>query len=81
MHHTVKYDHHDPRVNYMNALRDIEDFIGAERYAKLTDMFAETNYDHEALITAMSFAGIQGYPATAWAQRVSVVRMSKGHVL
>jgi len=66
-HYTVDYTALTGEAKREKALRDIEDYLGKERYDYLTEVLANgEGYDLETFSMIVSFAGVQGYPAKAW---------------
>lgn len=70
-HYTVDYSKMTPNEKHRQALCDIEDFLGAVRFAGMYMDFTRVR-DEEGYIPTldafhmiMSFAGVRGYPATA----------------
>lgn len=66
-HYDIDYSGLTPQQAHEKALQDIQDYMGSERYAKLTALLSAdkpTSLEHFR-ITA-SFAGVQGYPVRAW---------------
>ena len=64
MHNTIDYSK-SPAPQF-DAVQDVKDWLGEERYAKLIDagIGRETNCGRFALYC--SFAGIKGFPVKAW---------------
>lgn len=59
----------DENAKQEKALNDIRDYIGIDRFVKLTAEFVNAVNDgatEEQFHFWLSFAGIQGYPVSAW---------------
>lgn len=73
MHHTIKYDSQgDPAAAAAKAMQDIEAWLGprfSTVEATLKDAVARGCPLDEFQI-AVSFVGIQGYPARVWYQKL-----------
>lgn len=66
-HYTINYNGLSPQARHDKAIADIIEYMGAERYAKLTLMFSERSpMTMSHFEFACSFAGVQGWPVRAW---------------
>lgn len=70
MHYDICYSHldHDPIAKHNKAIQDIKDYLGEDRFNKLTQCVQNEpeQYTFDQFRLAVSFAGIQGYPVRAW---------------
>ena len=67
--YTVNYDELDPMAKHNKAIQDIKDYLGESQFFNLTDRLLDNwpqQPELEQFVMAVSFAGIQGYPAKAW---------------
>jgi hypothetical protein len=71
MHQTISYAGLSPKDKYKKALRDIQDYVGEERFEHLTKLLREEKLSQEHFISAVSLAGVQGWPAQVWFQHVN----------
>lgn len=71
MHYLIKYS---GDAKKQQALNDVKEFIGEERFDDLTQRFAESAQPQATLELMISFAGVQGYPAQAWAEHAISLR-------
>jgi len=68
-HYDISYPNLAPDAKLAQAIQDIKDYIGDDRYNKLTDLIHQS-YQLPLSIgefrMALSMSGIQGYPVLAW---------------
>ena len=62
----INYEGLDPVAKHNQAIADTQEYLGPERFEKLTALFKEQPYTLDQFQMAASFAGVQGYPAKAW---------------
>jgi hypothetical protein len=65
-HYNVDYSGMDEVAKHNKAIEDIKEYMGEERFTKLTALLKEDSYTLSQFEMAVSFAGVQGYPAKAW---------------
>lgn len=69
-HYTVDYSNlnNDPIAKHNKAIQDIKEYLGDERFKRITDCMRTDcpNMTLEQFTMAASFAGVQGYPVKAW---------------
>ena len=65
MHMYIKYDGTEEEKR-LAAIRDVEDWLGKERFARLTAEFAAAKLEFDQFEMFVSIAGISGYPVRAW---------------
>lgn len=69
MHQIIDYAGLDPIAKHNKAIEDVKEFLGKEKFDKLTKEFREVPQDQMSLdkfTNYVSLAGIQGYPVKAW---------------
>lgn len=71
MHNTIKYNLEDLPAARKQALEDIKEWMGEDRFQDVHHQFKlifKENPDFElaGFETMVSFAGIQGFPVRAW---------------
>lgn len=69
MHYTVDYSRFPPgtRAKEAAAIDDIIGYMGADRFERLSVAFlAMPGLTEDRMHCACSFAGVRGYPVTAW---------------
>lgn len=71
MHYTIKYS---GDAKKQQALNDVKDYVGVDRFDDLTQRFIESQQPQATLELMISFTGIQGYPAQAWAEHAISLR-------
>jgi len=74
-HYTINYqDIQDEAEKSKKAMNDIVDYLGKEKYNELNRdlvlLYKSEPFDHKRLSAWLSFAGIQGYPVTAWFNQI-----------
>jgi hypothetical protein len=68
-HHTINYSalRGNEASRKAKALRDIKEWLGAKRYAKITAEFRAMKQPSRAgFHLQVSFAGVSGYPVHVW---------------
>jgi len=60
MHHDIHYTQGTEEEKRAEALKDVREWLGAERYLLLVE--AAAYYVPQAVRVWMGFAGVQGYP-------------------
>ena len=66
MHHNIKYDLSQPALARAAALKDIEEWMGTDRFKRVCAEISKMGeVSLEKLELMMSFAGIGGYPVRA----------------
>lgn len=66
-HYDISYEGMTPQDAHAKALRDIEDYMGTDRFITLTRVLRE--YPPQSIAAfhlQMSLAGVQGYPVRAY---------------
>ena len=67
MHYEVNYGELSPAERQEKAIADLKEFLGEERFEKLTGEFrAYGKLDLEQFAFFCSITGVSGYPVTAW---------------
>jgi len=68
-HYDISYANLAPDAKRAQAIQDIKDYLGDDRYNELTDLIHQ-NYqlppNLEKFRMAVSMSGIRGYPVVAW---------------
>ena len=68
-HYDISYANLAPDAKRAQAIQDIKDYLGDERYNKMTEIIHQDfqiPLSLEKFRMALSMSGIQGYPVTAW---------------
>ena len=65
-HYTVNYEGLDKVTKHNKAIQDIKDYLGEDRFNQITELVRKDSYTLDQFRMAVSFAGVQGYPAKAW---------------
>lgn len=69
--YTVDYSKMSGKAKQIKAMQDIVDYLGEERFNELhTGLIEWALADGSVTTMALSFAGISGYPATAWIELI-----------
>ena len=69
--YTVNYEGLSPAEKQEKAIADTKDFLGVERFDKLSDEFKRYGYiEFEKFAFLCSITGVQGYPAKAWYKHI-----------
>jgi len=68
-HYTIDYSKiTDPKEKRIKATQDIKDYIGAAKFLAVSRDILKDPIPRKSFIVQLSlFAGIEGYPAEAWA--------------
>jgi len=70
-HYTIDYGDLQEPEKARKALADIAEYLGAERFNKFTvERMKEPAMPRIGFIYAVSFGGVQGYPAHAWYEHI-----------
>ena len=68
-HYDISYVNLAPDAKRSQAIQDIKDYLGDDRYNELTDLIHQHYQlppNLEKFRMAVSMSGIQGYPVVAW---------------
>lgn len=67
-HYTINYEGLSEIEKHNKAIQDIKDYLGEAKFDEVTAIVKNSPkpYNLEQFLLAVSFAGIQGYPAKAW---------------
>lgn len=69
-HYDVNYSGLSPNDAHNQAIKDIIDYMGEEKYNDLTQQFRAFELNLDAFRMYVSFAGIQGFPVERWYNEV-----------
>ena len=71
MHYEIKYDKLDSVETEDKAIQDCKDWLGEEQFNKVVDILRNTEVTGSPSLMrlALSFQGIQGYPAEVMLNR------------
>lgn len=73
MHYQIAYvGPHAAKVEA--ALSDTRDFLGTKRFDELTELMRKSSQHQATLELMMSFAGVSGFAAKAWAEHILELR-------
>lgn len=64
--YTVSYEGLDDVTKHNQAIADVKEYLGEDRFSQLTELFRQQPYTLDQFSLAVSFAGVQGYPVKAW---------------
>lgn len=71
MHYEIDYAELSPAEKQEKAIADTKDFLGAERFDKLTGEFKLYGYiEFEKFAFLCSITGVQGFPVKAWYKHI-----------
>jgi len=74
-HYTIDYSKLEGQSKIDTAIADIKSFLGIKKFKEVTGLVKECKppMTGEHFEMMVSFAGIQGYPAQAWAEHCGLV--------
>lgn len=69
-HYEVDYSELSGEAKDAKALQDIKDFIGEDKFNKITEENRNETYTFRQFEIGVSFGGISGYPVKAWFKHI-----------
>lgn len=79
MSYTVHYAG-DTATKHAKALEDTKEYLGADRFRQITDLMVASHEGEQTLVQIVSFAGVRGLPAVAWAEHIMDLRKEEALV-
>jgi len=71
MHYDIDYSGLSEKQAKAKALRDIKEYLGTRRFNKIeADLKASAPIKRASFVFMLGFAGIQGFPAHVWYERL-----------
>lgn len=74
MHYTIDYSKiANEHEKHDKALQDIKDYLGEKKFDEITNIVKQAPIPRKSFIMQLGvLAGIQGYPAEAWAAHLNL---------